>query len=109
MGLQHLMEIKSKFIEFKIEGENYKAKELTCDEFKEYQKALYEFKDGKKVIHAENAQDALIYAALYDNEDKKVFEKKDKALIGKLPQHIVNIIWEQVTEANGMNDDKVKN
>lgn len=112
MGLQHLMELKTNFIDFEIEGVKYKAKELSCDEFKEYQKEIFEMKDGKKVYHTENTQEGLIYAALYDENNNRVFEKKDRIMIGKLPQRIINIIWEYVTESNGMNEtekDTIKN
>lgn len=112
MGLQHLMELKSDFIDFEIESIKYKAKELNGDEFKEYQKEIFEMKDGKKVYHTEKTQEGLIYASLYDENENKVFQKKDRIMIGKLPQKIINLIWEYVTEANGMNEteeDTIKN
>lgn len=108
MGLQHLMELKATFIDFEVEGVNYKAKELTCDEFKLYQKDIVEMKGDKRIYHTENTQEGLIFHALYDDKGNKVFEKKDRILIGQLPQRIIKIIWDNVTEANGMNDTEDK-
>lgn len=109
MGLQHLMEMKEEYLDFEIDGILYKAKELNGKEYMVYQSELFEMKGDKKVYHLENVQDALIYASLCDAEGIKVFKKSDKVLIGKLPQHVIKIIWEAVTEVNGMNEDIEKN
>jgi len=112
MSLQHLLEIKPTFLEFEIEGVKYKAKELTGEEFKAYQKEIISYgANGAREYKAENVMSALVFAALYDENEQKVFSPKDRKLVEKLPQRILTEIFEYVSKANGMGDDedKVKN
>lgn len=107
IALQHLMSIKAKFTDFEIQGVKYKAKELTGEEFKEYQADIIELSmDSKgkpqRKFKTENVVEALVFTALYDENEKRVFKKADKALVGKLPQAILNEIFPHVAAVNGI-------
>lgn len=116
-ALQHLMDIKTKFTEFEIRGMKYKAKQLTGEEFKEYQKDIIEFSvdtKGNQVrkFKSENVIVAIIFTALFDVDESRVFKKGDKSLINTLPQELLNEIFPHVAAANGIGtteDEKVKN
>jgi len=112
MSLNSLMSLAFRTIEFKIEGNEFKVKELSHEDFKKYQKTLFTVKNGIKEWHTENIKIGLVKACLVDEDGKKLFKASDDSLIDRLPERLIDEIFKQAEKVNSLDEteeEKIKN
>jgi len=110
MSLQHLIESAFKKEEILINGEKYLVKEMSAGEYTAYQKTLYTMVNNKPIYKVENAVKNLVLYTLHDIDGNRIFKDTDAVLLDKMPQSIVDEIYNHAAKVNGLDqtEDEVE-